>query len=1541
MTEFEHLLAAYRDGRVDLDALEARAEMLAGTSNGASAEALAILESARAAGLPQAAYRALRRKLMAPSEDGETVLGGAVRPGVDDSTTAMHRGLGQREGPTELNPAAGYSEEEVAKRRQLRDQPAGSASDDDVDARPDPTVTDMGLVSTGEEPTGTLWPGLYDDGRGTTQEREFQKGEVLRGRFELIAKLGEGGMGAVWKGKDLLKEEAKDRNPYVAIKLLQADFKKHPEAFIALQRETSKQQRLAHPNIATVYDFDRDERTQTVFMTMEVMEGQPLDAFIRALPADGLPVEEAMGIIEQLAAGLSYAHDNGLVHSDLKPGNCFIMSDGTVKLLDFGIARASKSKGDAEGETTLFDPAELGALTPTYATLEMFEGEAPDPRDDIFALAILAYQLFTGRHPYSRKSAPKAKELGLRPARVGKLSKRQNRGLARGLALHREERTPEVEQFLHDIRRRHSTATYAIGAALAASVLIVALAYTPILNLHEQRQHEEVIAALERPGMKNIRDALDKAARLGEQGLQKIMQDERTQRAIIAHIGQAREHRLDQWLAFVRTFPNELQRDILDDERARNSIVEDFERRIFAVFDPPRRRYDLTRAQIQVSALEELYPDSAAALKIRGELESRRGIALDKLADRFNRYLEAGLLMPEAGREYIGDVLDAVRQMDPAHHLLVDDRLRFRYGELAEAARSTGDFERAVALIDAGLDYAPGDAALKDLRYRVNTQLASMDNQRRVADVEARLAASGTGMSTFEDIEAHRDDLLVLVELAPRSPTLARARARLERALDAKLTRLIEAGHFEQAWEILLEDAALLDLGYLRGMRERLPDTASIANGQSPRQLRDDSRMAEPIERIAALLERPSEDPVWQAALEREYKTLLLLLPAGHPIVAEASARIAEHFVAAARLARQGSSLEEASSLIASGRIYAPGYDAFDVETRAQAEAQARLRATRDAERLAALVKSMKADFRSKAETNQVQEAKSVLVELRALESAREDEFVRTEAPRLLADAYARLALTRATRQDFDGAVSLASAGLAHWPKHDELLARLAEYEIALENQRFERALRDRLADPRLLDVSATATDLARLEARFPNRYADMSAELAALRRSVVLEHARSAEPLGDDAAAQLSAFDALFPSFRGKLSEDLVPILEDRVRARIPNSVEDVDALQPAIGNFASLPAEARGRLRGAVAGSVIVGARSQASRDAQAGRSMLAAALRLLPEQHALVEASRQLPLAELEHARASFASGALTRATRDLAAASDKDPLHPDVVALRSDIDNAKSRAKIEYQLYADDVAKARAHDQRELDDRYTRIAALWSDNPRFHRLAIDSPRKGECHGDLAGYGAQTGGTCYDLVAGHKGPEMVVVPAGDGVDKAYAIGKYEVSVIEFNRFCENTRRCAARSSARRRLPITQISVTDAEEYARWLSEEASRQNGHQVRYRLPTATEWEHAASAGGRQPERKFNCRVLSAGEVIAGHDLINARSGQQNGWGLANYAGNAREWVRSERGLAVRGGAYVDPLTTCGPQLGETHNGEADRLTGFRLVRELG
>ena len=384
---------------------------------------------------------------------------------------------------TQLSPAIG-----TAADRTLADtdMDATRVGDFDVLAGGQP-----GSTSTTRPPRGARAP----DG-------EFREGSILRQRFELMSKLGEGGMGAVWKGKDMLKVEARDRNPFVAIKLLQGDFKEHPEAFIALQRETSKQQRLAHPNIATVYDFDRDMDTDTVFMTMEVLDGQDLASFVRKLPADGLPLEEAIPYIEQLSAGLSYAHEAGLVHSDLKPGNCFLTNEGRIKLLDFGIARASKTKTDASGEQTVSDPGELGALTPTYATVEMFEGEDPDPRDDIYALVIMSYQLLTGKHPYGKQSAPKAMEQKLSPAPVEKLNKRQNRALQRGLAFLRDDRTPTVEDFLEELGPKKSYFWQISAAAVVILALIGGLAYGPIKQYFLEQRMEEVIAVIESAGTK-------------------------------------------------------------------------------------------------------------------------------------------------------------------------------------------------------------------------------------------------------------------------------------------------------------------------------------------------------------------------------------------------------------------------------------------------------------------------------------------------------------------------------------------------------------------------------------------------------------------------------------------------------------------------------------------------------------------------------------------------------------------------------------------------------------------------------------------------------------------------------------------------------------------------------------------------------------------------------------------------------------------------------------------------------------------------------
>jgi len=209
----------------------------------------------------------------------------------------------------------------------------------------------------------SVWP--TNDGPKEPPE-QMVPGSVLKGRFVLEEVVGRGGMSVVFKAKDLLKEEAQDRNPYVAIKVLNDEFRRHPQSLQALQRESRKAQKLAHPNIATVFDFDRDG--STVYMQMDYLEGQSLDRIIKNKHFYGMPTAKARPLIEGLGRALAYAHDNGIVHSDFKPGNCFLTNEGIIKVFDFGIARAAKLPDSEETELTKFDPGTLGALTPAYAS---------------------------------------------------------------------------------------------------------------------------------------------------------------------------------------------------------------------------------------------------------------------------------------------------------------------------------------------------------------------------------------------------------------------------------------------------------------------------------------------------------------------------------------------------------------------------------------------------------------------------------------------------------------------------------------------------------------------------------------------------------------------------------------------------------------------------------------------------------------------------------------------------------------------------------------------------------------------------------------------------------------------------------------------------------------------------------------------------------------------------------------------------------------------------------------------------------------------
>ncbi len=278
---------------------------------------------------------------------------------------------------------------------------------------------------------------------------------VLKERFILAKVIGSGGMGVVYKAKDLLKVEAKDRDPYVAIKVLSEEFKSHPEAFISLQRESRKSQRIAHPNIVNVFDFDRDG--DVVFMTMEFMDGRPLDRIIRQYKSTGLPSDDAWGILKSICDALVHAHGMNIIHSDFKPGNIFVTNSGVTKVFDFGIARAVAKVTGSDGgveDRTVFDAGNLGALTPAYASLEMLQGMQPDARDDIYALGCIAYELFAGVHPFKKLPADEAMRQGLTPQRITNISKRQWKAIKQALSFKREDRLASVEEFLELITKK-------------------------------------------------------------------------------------------------------------------------------------------------------------------------------------------------------------------------------------------------------------------------------------------------------------------------------------------------------------------------------------------------------------------------------------------------------------------------------------------------------------------------------------------------------------------------------------------------------------------------------------------------------------------------------------------------------------------------------------------------------------------------------------------------------------------------------------------------------------------------------------------------------------------------------------------------------------------------------------------------------------------------------------------------------------------------------------------------------------------------------
>jgi len=350
-----------------------------------------------------------------------------------------------------------------------------------------------------------------NDGHASGSADDVDVPRVLKQRFVLEELIGSGGMGSVFRAKDLRKVEARGTQPFVAIKVLNNNFRHHPEAFIALEREATKSQTLRHPNIVSIFDFDKD--ADVPFITMELLEGNELAELLKSYPS-GLPDDLAWKVIEGMVLGLSHAHEEGVVHADFKPGNIYVTNRKAAKILDFGIARAMRL--NQGGEDTDFDPSRLAALTPAYASREMLNGDNPEPRDDLFSLGIVIYMVLTGHHPYGRVPANDAAREGLKPERIKQLSRRRWRIIEQCLQLNRQDRPESATAVYEGLFSKSAWRSWSVAATaglVTASLLLTALQDNATINevKEEVRQETLVEAQIARIGQLLVEPQFDAA----------------------------------------------------------------------------------------------------------------------------------------------------------------------------------------------------------------------------------------------------------------------------------------------------------------------------------------------------------------------------------------------------------------------------------------------------------------------------------------------------------------------------------------------------------------------------------------------------------------------------------------------------------------------------------------------------------------------------------------------------------------------------------------------------------------------------------------------------------------------------------------------------------------------------------------------------------------------------------------------------------------------------------------------------------------------
>jgi serine/threonine-protein kinase len=364
------------------------------------------------------------------------------------------------------------------------------------------------------------------------------------GRYEVLSILGRGAMGVVYKAADPVL------NRIVAVKTinlsLDPDLRGEYEA--RFQQEAKAAGSLSHPAIVTIYDLGKTG--DLAYIAMEFLDGQELHDLISA--EQRLPVKQATSIAAQVASGLSYAHQHGIVHRDIKPANIMVLKDGTAKITDFGIARMRVS--EVKTQTGM----RLGS--PKYMSPEQVLGQRVDHRTDIFSLGVLLYEMLTGKAPFRGDSLEAlmyqtVNIVPLPPSRINPdVPEMLDLILAKMLEKGLENRYQSAADLASDLRECEKHYGSSLPADPGAS-----------LGLHELPQSLPAAAdktlVLAPPGVIHSRrgDAVENAPEAGSLGLSSVVESFSATQRLAKEVGMKLE--FDEYSATVRLTPGESFRE--------------------------------------------------------------------------------------------------------------------------------------------------------------------------------------------------------------------------------------------------------------------------------------------------------------------------------------------------------------------------------------------------------------------------------------------------------------------------------------------------------------------------------------------------------------------------------------------------------------------------------------------------------------------------------------------------------------------------------------------------------------------------------------------------------------------------------------------------------------------------------------------------------------------------------------------------------------------------------------------------------------------